>query len=121
MARLITIESPETLPPRLEVQPGDLLVVEACGAHQRDGEAVATLLGVFLSSVVGLHHEVLTPAGPPNAVAILARAPGVARFELVTGDPWRAVRRVPFALIVSPAPSPVERPPEAPDLPLSSG
>jgi hypothetical protein len=120
MARLITIEAPETLPPRLEVQPGDLLVVEACGAHQRDGEAVASLLGVFLRGVVGLHQQVLTPEGPPNAVAILARAPGVARLELVMGDPWRGTRTVPLALIVSSAPSPVDRPPESPDIPWST-
>ncbi|MBM5817384.1 MAG: hypothetical protein FJ083_12605 [Cyanobacteria bacterium K_Offshore_surface_m2_239] len=118
MARLITIEAPETLPPRLEVHPGDLLVVEACGAQQWEGEAVATLLGVFTRGVVGLHQQVLTPAGPPNAVAILAVAPGVARLELVTGDPWRSVRRVPFELIVARASAgdpPGERPPEARD------
>jgi phosphomannomutase len=102
MARLITIAAMEGLPPSLEVHLGDLVVVEASGAHQLDGEEVACLLGVFLQSVVGLHHQVLTPAGSPNAVVIHARGLGVAHLEMVTGDPWRSVRTVPFALIVSP-------------------
>jgi len=39
-------------------------------------------------------------------------------LELVTGDPWRSVRRVPFELIVARASAgdpPGERPPEARD------
>lgn len=101
MGRLIEIQAAQGLPPSMAVRAGDLLVFEASGGHVRSGAEAVELLGAFLRSVVGDDRQVLSPLGAPNAVVFLARRPGSAKIDVVTGDPWHGSKTVPLEIIVS--------------------
>jgi len=96
MARLIEIQTGQAL----AVRAGDLLVFEASGGHVRSGAQSVELLGAFLRSVVGDDGRVLSPQGAPNAVVFLARRPGPAEIDVVTGDPWHGPETVPVRVTV---------------------
>jgi hypothetical protein len=101
MGRLIEIQAAPVLPPRLEVQVGDLLVFDASGGYVRSGEDAVEFLGAFMRSVVGVDQRVLTPIGAPNAIVFLARRCGWAEIDVITGDPWHSPKTLPLDLIVS--------------------
>ena len=101
MGRLIEIQAEQSLPPTLAVRVGDLLMIEASGGHVRSGVEAVELLGIFLRSVMGDNQQVLSPMGVPNAVMFIARRPGSAKIDIVTGDPWHDPKTVVLELIVS--------------------
>ena len=90
MARLIEVQDPRLCPSPLTVRSGDVLLVRAAGSRVVAGGTAVELLGTFVQSVVADNGEVMTPAGPPNAVLFCARRPGSARLDVVTGDPFHA-------------------------------
>lgn len=101
MGRLIEIETVQSLPTVLDVCAGDLLVFDASGGHVLWGAEVVELLGAFMRSVVGDNQQVLSPLGAPNAVIFLTRHPGLAKINVVTGDPWQGSKTVLLELTVS--------------------
>lgn len=102
MGRLIEIEQAEELPPGLNIRVGDLLRFWASGGRVRSGAEAVEMLGPFLTGVVGANNELLSPLGAPNVVLFLARRPGEAVVEIVTGDPWHAARTTILKLSVAP-------------------
>lgn len=101
MGRLIEIQAEQILPSTLAIRAGDLLVFEASGGHVLSGEGAVELLGTFLRSVMGDNQQILSPMGAPNALVFLARSPGSAKIDVVTGDPWHDPKTVALELIVS--------------------
>ena len=90
MARLIEIPDARGCTAPIVVQPGDVLLFRAAGGRVLSGAGAVDSLGPFQESVLGDNGEVLTPAGPPNAVLFAARRPGRASIELILGDPFHA-------------------------------
>jgi hypothetical protein len=88
MSRFIDIRPDEEgLPPELVITVGDVVRFTATGGRIRSGTGVE-LLGILSDSVVGTGGAVLTPLGPPAAVLFLARSPGSAVVDVVSGDPF---------------------------------
>ena len=90
MGRLIEVQNLQGFPSSLTLKVGDVLVFGATGGHVQSGADVVEILGPFLPGVMGKNSEILSPMGAPNAVLFLARRPGRATIDVVTGDPWRA-------------------------------
>lgn len=90
MSRLIEVQQARSLPSILAVKVGDVLRFGATGGHVHSGTDVVEILGPFLPSVVGGNGEILSPMGAPNTVLFVARRPGRATIDVVTGDPWHA-------------------------------
>ena len=90
MARLIEVQHAQVFPPSLTIKVGDVLAFGATGGHFQSGMNVIKILGPFLPAVVGDNGQILSPMGAPNAVWFLARRPGRATIDVVTGDPWQA-------------------------------
>ena len=101
MGRLIEIEPAQDLPPSLNICVGDLLKFWASGGRVESGAEVCEMLGPFLTSVVGTNDELLSPSGAPNVVLFLARRPGQATIDIVTGDPWHATQTTTLKLTVT--------------------
>ena len=90
MSRFIDIRpAEEGLPSELVITVGDVVRFTATGGRIRSGTGVE-LLGILSDSVVGTSGAVLTPLGPPTAVLLLARSPGSAVVDVVSGDPFRS-------------------------------
>jgi len=89
VSRLVEVPSAQRFPQVLTIVAGDVVRFDASGGHVREGGAVE-VLGVFVGALLGTDGTVLTPAGGPNVVLFRGRAPGRARIDVVTGDPWRA-------------------------------
>lgn len=103
MGRLIEIQpGTQGFPPSITVEVGDLLVFSATGGHVQSGADAVEIVGAFLSSVLGSNGRILSPMGAPNAVLFLARRPGHATIEVVTGDPWHASQTTMLDLTVEP-------------------
>lgn len=102
MARLIEVQDARALPSRLTLRVGDLLTCGASGGHVRSGAGIVEMLGPFLPGVLTESGEALSPEGAPNTVLFLARRPGQAEIDVVTGDPWRAPRAIPLQITVDP-------------------
>ena len=100
MGRLIEVQQAEGLPPILTIAVGDVLVFNATGGHVQAGADVIELYGPLLPGVVGDKDQILSPMGAPNTVLFLARRPGRATIDVVTGDPWRAPQTIPLDIIV---------------------
>ncbi len=99
MGRLIEIQDVESLPPQLTLKVGDVLWFAASGGRVRGGSdhragaaAVVQLVGTFVQSVLGAAGQIVSPAGPPNAVLFLASHAGRAIIDIVSGDPWNSPR-----------------------------
>jgi hypothetical protein len=60
--------------------------------------------------VIGTNAEVVSPMSPPNVVLFFARAPGDARVDIVTGDPWHGHGTTTTALDVHVEPAEHVRP-----------
>ena len=90
MSRFIDIRPDEEgLPSELVIMVGDVVRFTATGGRIRSGTGVE-LLGILSDSVVGTSGAVLTPLGPPTSVLFLARSPGSAVVDVVSGDPFGA-------------------------------
>lgn len=101
MARLIEIQNTDLLPSALLLQTGDLLWFAASGGYVRsnDGDefeaaVVVEMLGAFVQSVIGTNGQILSPIGAPNTVLFVARRPGRATIEVITGDPFSQTQTV---------------------------
>ena len=97
MGRLIEVQDAPGIPASLTIAVGDLLQFSASGGHVKAGAGVVEMLGPFLSAVLADNGrspspDVLSPMGAPNTVFFLARRPGCAVIDVVTGDPWHAPR-----------------------------
>ncbi len=88
MARLIDVPAGTSGAAPLVVQVGDVVACAASGARLGAGPLVLEQLGPLLPAVVGLDGRVLAPEGPPSTVLFVARAPGRATLQVMTGDPW---------------------------------
>jgi hypothetical protein len=102
MGRLIEIETGQYLPPSLEISVGDLLKFWASGGHVESGAEVCEMVGPFLTGVIGLNDELISPEGAPNVIMFLARRPGEATIVIVTGDPWHTTQTTRLHLSVAP-------------------
>jgi hypothetical protein len=100
MGRLIEVQQVQGLPPRVTLRVGDALYFAATGGHVQVGADVVEIVGPFLPGVLRENGEILSPMGAPNAVLFLARRPGRATIDVVTGDPWRAPRTTPLEITV---------------------
>lgn len=102
MTRLVEIQpGTEELPAYLTVGVGDVLRFAASGGHVRDGAAVE-IIGILAEGVVGTDGRVLAPAGSPSTVLFLARLPGQAEIDVVTGDPWHSPETRRMTITVEP-------------------
>jgi hypothetical protein len=61
---------------------------------------VVEIIGPFLPGVLREGGEILSPMGAPNAVLFLARRPGRAAIDVVTGDPRHAPQTMPLEITV---------------------
>jgi hypothetical protein len=102
MRRLIEIEQTQDLPPDFTLGVGDVLKFWATGGRVESGAGVVELFGPLLTSVVAANGEILSPMGGPNVVLLHALRLGRATVDLVTGDPWRAVRTQTLKITVAP-------------------
>jgi hypothetical protein len=102
MGRLIDVQQGQALPARLTLRVGDLLMFSATGGRVQSGADVIELLGHFLPGVLADNDDILSPAGPPSTVFFLARRPGRATIDVVTGDPWHAPQTTTLMLNVEP-------------------
>ena len=73
---------------RLELEPGDLVLLPAAGARVVAGSAVEC--GVHQNAIALEDGRVLAPQGAPDVVALTALASGDAMVRLFTGDPFGA-------------------------------
>ena len=88
MSRLIDIQpDQQDLPAELVVEVGDVLRFAATGGHVRTGTGIK-LVGILSHGVLGTNGRVLSPMGAPGIVLFIAKAPGSAVIDIVTGDPW---------------------------------
>jgi len=90
MGQLIEVQHAQDLPTRLTLTVGDVLIFRATGGHVHSGAEVVEILGPFVRGVVGDNGQIISPMGAPNRILFLARHPGQATIDVVTGDPWRA-------------------------------
>ncbi|MDX6694042.1 MAG: hypothetical protein QOF02_1645 [Blastocatellia bacterium] len=90
MGRLIEIAPEQPLPPSLTLRVGDLLSFAATGGHVQSGSGVVEILGPFITGLLLDDSRILSPEGTPGAVFFLARRPGRATIDVITGDPWSA-------------------------------
>ena len=90
MRRVIEIQHAQDLPARLTLRVGDLLICGASGGHVQSGADVVEILGPFLPGVMGDNGKILSPMGSPSTLLFLARRPGRATIDVITGDLWHA-------------------------------
>jgi hypothetical protein len=102
MGRLVEIKSVQSLPPRLTIGIGDLLIFRAAGGHITSGEGILEILGPFMPGLILEDGTILSPMGAPNAVAFFARHPGQATIDVVTGDPWHSPQTARLEITVEP-------------------
>jgi hypothetical protein len=88
MGRLIEVQHAQDVSTGLTIRVGDLLIFRATGGHVYSGAEAVEILGPFLPGVLGENGQILSPMGSPNRVLFLARHPGRAKIDVVTGDPW---------------------------------
>jgi len=100
MGRLIEVQHAQNLPASLTVRVGDVLVFGATGGHVHSDTEVVEILGPFLPGVLGDNGQILSPMAAPNAVLFLARRPGRATIDVVTGDPWHAPKTTVLGITV---------------------
>ena len=92
MKRLIEIDDATAVPSSVTIGVGDVLLFAATGSRVLSGSENIAVMGPFVRSVIGDDGQVYSPAGPPNSLAVVARQPGHAVIEVMTGDPWHATR-----------------------------
>jgi hypothetical protein len=98
MGRLIEVQDASSeYSRRLTVEVGDVIQFAASGGHVRSGVNVVEMLGPLVGAVLANDGctpspDILAPMGPPNTVLFVARLPGRAIIDVVTGDPWHTPR-----------------------------
>jgi hypothetical protein len=106
MGRLFEFAGPTAWPQEVALAVGDLLSINASGARflapSEDRPAVVELLGPFMPSVMTAEGQAVMPAGAPNTILVVARMPGRAVLEIITGDPWGATTRTTLEIEVVP-------------------
>src|SRR5262245_36470719 len=100
MGRLIHVPRASACPSHLTVNVGDAVLFTATGIRVRSGADVVTIVGPFAPGVIGDDGRVLSPAGPPNAVMVVARQAGQAAIDVIAGDPWHATQTTSLSLTV---------------------
>jgi hypothetical protein len=100
MGRLIQVPRAPACPSHLTVKAGDALLFTAVGVRVRSGADIVTIVGPFTPGVIGDDGQVLSPAGPPNAVMVVARQAGQAAIDVISGDPWHATQTTSLSLTV---------------------
>jgi hypothetical protein len=88
MKRLVEIQDVRLVGPSITLGVGDVLLFNGTGGHVQSGDDILEYQGALLRAVLGDDGVVLTPMGAPNAVLFRASAPGQARIDVITGDPW---------------------------------
>jgi hypothetical protein len=102
LAHLVEIQACQDLPPVLHVRVEDLLLFGASGGRLLEGGTTVELLGIFSTGVLSDEGRVLSPVGPPTSVLFRALQSGLARIELIRGDPWQAIpQRQQIAIVVA--------------------
>jgi hypothetical protein len=102
MSRLIEVQHVESCPPNLTINVGDVLAFGATGGHVRSGANVLEILGPFLPATLADDGQIVSPMGTPSLLWFLARRPGRATIDVVTGDPWQAPQTTPLIITVEP-------------------
>ncbi|MBL1202442.1 MAG: hypothetical protein FWK04_26080 [Nostoc sp. GBBB01] len=102
MGRLIELQNVQALPSSLTIRVGDVLMFGATGGHVQSGANVVEILGPFSPGLLGDNSEILSPMGAPNAIMFLARHPGRAIIDVVTGDPWYSSQTTTLEMIIEP-------------------
>jgi len=91
---MIEVARARDLPAHVVIGVGDVFVFKAVGGVVRAGADLLDVLGPFRPAVIGPDGTVMSPEGPPGTVMFLARAPGSATIEVISGDPWRRPERI---------------------------
>jgi len=102
MGRLIEVQDPQDLPTPLTIRVDDVLIFRATGGHVHSGAEAVELVGSFLPGVLGDNGQIYSPMGAPNRVLFLARHPGRANIDVVTGDPFQAPKTTELSITVEP-------------------
>jgi hypothetical protein len=89
VARLIDVPADFGAVSPLVVRVGDVLAFAASGGHVSGGTRVLERLGPLLPAVVAVDGRVLVPEGPPSTLLFVARVPGRATLDVITGVPWQ--------------------------------
>ena len=84
----------------LTIRVGDMLIIGATGGHVYSGAEVVEIVGTFVRGVLGEDGQLISPMGAPNRVLFLARHPGRAAIDVVSGDPWHAPRTTALTITV---------------------
>lgn len=88
MGRLIQLRQAQDSPKSLALRVGDVLIVKATGVLVQSGADVVETLGPFVQGVTLENGDIVSPVGAPNTVLLLTRRSGLARIEIIVGDPW---------------------------------
>lgn len=72
---------------KLELAPGDIVLLPAAGARVTSGSAVE-VLDVYQNATPLPNGRVLAPEGPPDVVLLSSLTPGNSTVLLMTGDPF---------------------------------
>ena len=86
MATLIEVSDLTALPSQITFQEGDVLMLNATGGHVTLNTNVVELLGPFIAGVLSNSWQIITPMGAPGTILFVARQPGKATIDVVTGD-----------------------------------
>ena len=66
-----------------------MLSFNSSGGHLNSGQHVLELLGPFIPGVFSKHtYGALSPEGTPGIILFLARQPGIAKIDIIAGDPF---------------------------------
>jgi hypothetical protein len=103
MARLIDIQPGGGQRLALTLNVGDVIVAGASGVRVRSGAEAVEIVGPLVPGTLA-GDQILSPAGAPNTVLVVARKAGRSTVELVIGDPWHAPQRASLELSVEPLP-----------------
>jgi hypothetical protein len=101
MARLIEITRARETPAHLSIRSGDVIMFKAVGAVVCTGADIIEALGPFRPAVIAPDGSLISPEGPPNTVIVLARGPGSATLEVISGEPWRNTERTVLEITVA--------------------
>jgi hypothetical protein len=100
MAKLIEIDQARDSPANVMIGAGDVLLFKAGGGLIRAGAGVLEMLGPFRPATIMHDGRPLSPEGLPSMVIFVARAPGAAIIEVVSGDLWQKPIRTVVNVVV---------------------
>ncbi len=102
MAQLIEADILSPLPSKIFLKKGDMLFFRASGGQIKSGDGVIERLGPFVSGLLEADGNNISPMGGPNAVLFLARQPGKASINVVTGGDWSSPANSELEIVVEP-------------------